>query len=418
MFAEKLKYIQGYVKVRLTGYAPERFLNLCSNRNILIWNLEYNENHYEFCISVVGFKQLKPILRKTKTRLIILKRYGVPFFFHKYRKRKIFFLGIAVCSGILYAMSLFIWSIEVNGNSHRTDSAIIKFLEENQIYHGILKSKLECSEMEELLRSQYDDVIWASVKIQGTRLIIDIQENLIANNEEQAISEDTPSDLIADKDAVIYSIITRKGAPFVEKGSSVSAGDMLVEGKIPVYNDSGEIVNYQYCMSDADILGITDYEYEDIFSLEYEDKVFTGNQKKSYRLRLFGKQIYLSVGNIDYLAYDIITTEYPLKLGANFYLPLVLCKEEAKEYHLEKKVYTKTDAKNLSKKKLDEFCKKLTKKGVQIIENNVIIVTDGKNCRASGNIKVIESIGNRQTTTITEITQEGQITDESEGNDN
>ena len=34
-----LKYIGGYLEVVLSGYAPERFLNLCGNHNILIWNL-------------------------------------------------------------------------------------------------------------------------------------------------------------------------------------------------------------------------------------------------------------------------------------------------------------------------------------------------------------------------------------------
>ena len=34
-----IKFFRGYVYVHLTGYATERFLNLCGSRNILIWNL-------------------------------------------------------------------------------------------------------------------------------------------------------------------------------------------------------------------------------------------------------------------------------------------------------------------------------------------------------------------------------------------
>lgn len=318
MFADKLKFLQGYVKVRLTGYAPERFLNLCSNRNILIWNLEYREEHYEFCISLPGFRQLKPILRKTKTRLLILERFGLPFWMHRYRKRKIFFFGILLCSVSLYVMSLFIWNIQVEGNLHRTDSAIIKFLEEHDIYHGILKSRLDCAALEELLRSEYDDVIWASAKIQGTRLIIEIQENLATNQERKADIDDAPSDLIAQKDGEIYSIFTRRGTPYVEKGTKVQAGDMLVEGKLPIYNDSGEIVNYQYCPADADILAVTEYSYDERFSMTFEDKVFTGNSKKSYQLGLFGKLLRLPFGKNAFQHCDKVTTELPLKLGESF----------------------------------------------------------------------------------------------------
>ena len=47
-----------------------------------------------------------------------------------------------------------------------------------------------------------------------------------------------------------------------------------------------------------------------------------------------------------------------------------------------------------------------------------MIVTDGKNCTASGDIKVIEPIGIRKATSITDLTQEGQMEDESDGDGN
>ena len=62
-----IQYLKGYVCIRVWGYSPERFMNLCSNHDILIWNMEHVEGQYEFCISVRGVRQLKPILRKTRT---------------------------------------------------------------------------------------------------------------------------------------------------------------------------------------------------------------------------------------------------------------------------------------------------------------------------------------------------------------
>jgi len=67
MLLSVIKYFKGYVYVRLSGYAPERFLNLCGSHDILIWNLKSTKDGYEFCISVAGFKQLRPILKKTRT---------------------------------------------------------------------------------------------------------------------------------------------------------------------------------------------------------------------------------------------------------------------------------------------------------------------------------------------------------------
>ncbi|MEG1292469.1 MAG: sporulation protein YqfD, partial [Lachnospiraceae bacterium] len=292
MLINKLKYLQGYVKVRLCGYAPERFLNLCSNHNILIWNLEYQKEQYEFCISVRGMKHLKAILKKTRTKIVILERHGLPFLLHRYRKRKLFACGVLVCCGLLYAMSLFVWKVEINGNMHRTDSTVLKFLEQNQVYHGLLKSKVNCEAIEELLRAGYDDVIWASAKLEGTMLVIELQENLSTNEQAvtQSLEDGTPKDIVANKDTTIQSIFTRQGIPLVEQGTLVKEGDVLVEGKIPVMNDSGEVASYQYCVSDADIMGVTQYGYADKFPMIYEAKDFTGNQRKIYGVRLFQTQ--------------------------------------------------------------------------------------------------------------------------------
>lgn len=417
MLIDKLKYLQGYVKIRLYGYAPERFFNLCSNHDILIWNLEYRDERYEFCISVKGLKNLRPILKKTRTKFEILERHGMPFFLHKYRKRKLFAAGVFLCCGLLYAMSLFIWKIEVEGNQHRTDSSITKFLEENHVYHGMLKSKINCEEIEELLRTGYDDIIWASAKIEGTMLVIEIQENLAANQQaEEKVQEDgRPTDIVADKDAQIYSILTRKGVPKVEKGMEVHTGDLLVEGKIPVMDDNGEVSSFQYTPSDADIMGITEYSYEDSFSMTYRDKVFTGRESKGFCLRIGKNQIKFPVFGENFKRFDTITDEYDMKAGETFYLPLVWIKETHKEYQLMEKHYSKEEAKKRAEWKLKEFSEKLTQKGVQIIENSVIIVTDKKYCRASGTLKVIEQIGKSQATVIEEP-QEGQIKDESDGN--
>ncbi len=417
MLIDKLKYLQGYVRVRLSGYAPERFLNLCSNRNILIWNLEYQDEQYEFCISVRGMKQLKPILKKTRTKLVILERTGFPFFLRRYRKRKLFFAGIVLCCGLLYVMSLFVWKIEVNGNLHETDNNIIKFLEEKQVYHGRLKSKINCEKIEEELRAGYEDIIWASAKLEGTMLVIDIQENLATNQQaqEQQDADDGPSDLVADKEAEIYSILTRKGTPKVEKGIKVQPGDLLVEGKNPVTNDAGEIASYQYCVSDADIFGITQYAYEDSFSMQYQYKDFSGRERASYGIRLFQMQFRFPHILRKFQNYDTITDEYNLKLGETFYLPIQLIRETQREYQEAPKKYSKDEAMQLAKQKLEDFCKELTEKGVQIIENNVMIVTDEKNCTACGTLKVIEPIGVRRATSITDISQERQMEDESDG---
>ena len=147
-----IKFFRGYVYVHLTGYATERFLNLCGSRNILIWNLKPTEDGYYFYISVDGYRSLKPILKKTKTKARILKKYGVPFQLFRYRKHKVFAAGIAVSAVLLFYCSGFVWNIEVKGNSYLSEETILTFLQNENAGFGVPKRNINCEELEEKLR--------------------------------------------------------------------------------------------------------------------------------------------------------------------------------------------------------------------------------------------------------------------------
>ena len=86
MIQRVLQYIRGYLRIRITVYSTERFLNLCSNKQIYLWGLEHKNHGYEMCISIKEFRKLKPILKKTGTKVSIVERFGLPFFLHRYRK--------------------------------------------------------------------------------------------------------------------------------------------------------------------------------------------------------------------------------------------------------------------------------------------------------------------------------------------
>ena len=61
-----LRYLSGYVCVELTGYATERFLNLCTNHDINLWNMDHKEDTYTFCMSLEDFRKIRPMVNKDK----------------------------------------------------------------------------------------------------------------------------------------------------------------------------------------------------------------------------------------------------------------------------------------------------------------------------------------------------------------
>ena len=67
-----IRYCRGYVRISVRGYAPERFMNLCANRNIVLWELAGHDGFYTMCISLSDFFKIRDIVHKTKTRVAVL----------------------------------------------------------------------------------------------------------------------------------------------------------------------------------------------------------------------------------------------------------------------------------------------------------------------------------------------------------
>ena len=93
MIQSLFRYLKGYVKIRITGYSPERFLNMCCFHGIRIWELKSVGNAYEMYISLAGFRKLRPFARKTHMRIYVTQRNGFPFFVQSYRHRGALFAG-------------------------------------------------------------------------------------------------------------------------------------------------------------------------------------------------------------------------------------------------------------------------------------------------------------------------------------
>ena len=398
-FISILKYIRGYVLVHLTGYAPERFLNMCGKRNILIWNLKAVEDGYLFYISVDAYKSLKPVLKKTRTRARILEKHGLPFFMFRYRGRKMFVLGVALFIGMLFYTSRFVWNIEVNGNSYLSEETILEFLKEENADFGTKISQIDCTKLEETLRSDYPEVIWTSIKIYGTKLTVDIQESLLAE-QSYDIKEEEVCDIVAAKDGIITYMVTRHGTPVAKVGDQVKQGDSLVSGEIIINSDFGEVAGYLYERADADIKAQVTYRYEEVIPSKYEKKVYDEEFEIHYSIQIGDMVIQNPFEAVPEGLCDAMVNNVQLCLGNNFYFPIFLKKTTYNTYILEENEYTEEEAKTLAEQLFFQYLTNLEEKGIQIIEKNVMIKKVNQNYLVSGTVTAEESIVSYQPTEI------------------
>ena len=417
MIRSFIRWLKGYVRLRIEGYSPERFLNLCSFHQIYIWGLMPAGNGYEMYMTISDFRKLKPFVKKTHTRVILCKRCGFPFFIARYRKRKFFLIGIFLCAGLLKVYSLFIWDIHFEGNVRWPDETLTEFLKEEGITACMLKSNVDCPGIVKAVRKEYNDIVWVSASIDGSRLKIQIKENEDTFREEDVsvAQEDKPTDLIASADGVITEIVTRSGVPQVHVGDTVKKGDILVLGRVEVVNDSQEVTGYQYHASDADVFADTQLEYSDSISMTYEEKVYDGKKKYQPFFRLWDKTISVGTVRNQYENSEIFTSETQVKIGENFSLPVSYGIKTANSYSLVEKTYTEEEARQILSLHFNRFCEELEEKGIQIRENSVKIQLYENSAKASGILYLNKSITEEADTEI--LTIERKETDESVGTD-
>lgn len=384
----KLKHwLFGYLTVHISGTSPERFINLCSNRRIYIWNIVRANENYKFNLSIRNYKRLKPVFRKTRLVPKINKKYGLPFFLYKNKKRKGFFIGIFICITLVYIMSLYIWDINILGGSKYTPEAILKFLDENDIKSGIKKKLIDGSKIEEDIRLTYDDIGWVSAEIKGTRLIIKITET---NMPVPVVKATAPSHIIASKDAKIKEIVTRTGKPMVKPGDVVRKGDILVSGVVEVMDDFGGVLDKKPVIASADIVCNSYYDYKDSFSLNHVVRIFTDHKKTGYFINLFGRKLFLYNPRYSYSMYDIIVNENTTHITDSFYLPLQYGTVTIREYIEQTIKYSEDEAFDLAKSRLNRYFNLLGENGVYITRNNVTIEVKNNTCISKGTIIVEE----------------------------
>ena len=195
MIRSLLRWICGYVKICVEGFSPERFINLCSQNNIYIRGLAPSGNGYEMYLALSDFRKIRPLAHKAHTRIRVTGRYGMPFSLFRWRRRKLFFAGILLCAALLKIYSLFIWDIRFEGNVRWPDETLAAFLREEGTAPLMPVSRVDCPGIVKKIRKEYNDIVWVSASIDGSRLNIRIKENDDADPAQtgEAEAERTPT---------------------------------------------------------------------------------------------------------------------------------------------------------------------------------------------------------------------------------
>ena len=340
-------YLFGYINIYVEGFFIERFINICISKKIMLWRLSReNSTSLTAKISIDDFKKIRAVAKKSKCKVKVKDKKGLPFLIKKYRKRKIFAITLLVIAILIFGLTRFIWNIEIKCNEDINEEEILSLLKDNGIVQGTYIKKINIDKTINNICLERDDVSWVGIEIKGTNLIIDIVKS---EPKIQEIQADEPCNIISDKDAVILKISSQNGTSRVSEGDVVKKGDLLVEGIM-----EGKYTGNRYVHAEAEVLAKVWYVKEAELPLKQEYFIETGETEKKYQININEFKINFNKSLPKFEKYDTIEAVKKVKLFSNYYIPIeiktITYKEQKKKY----KEYTVEELSNELQNKLKQ----------------------------------------------------------------
>lgn len=357
-------YILGYVRILIEGYYIERFINICTNKKIAIWNLKRKEGIKLYLnIGIHDFKEVCKIAKETQCRIKIEAKKGLPFLLHRYKKRKIFvgfLLLIIIAIGIT---SNFIWNIEIQSENNTEFENIRKDLEEVGLKIGNFKSNINTKEIINKVRLKRDDIAWMGIELKGTNAIVKLVK---ADKKPEIIDETEYCNIVSNKEGLITKINVQNGTAAVKVGDTIKVGTTLVNGWM-----EGKYTGIRYVHARGEIEAKVWYTRNTTIPYNTTETRETGETETNYGIKINNFKINLPKGVSKFNFYDTIDEEKKFKLFSDFYLPISLIKTTNKELIKEEKTYDLEEAKNLGIEQLQKELDQEIQEKDKIVNKNV-----------------------------------------------
>lgn len=388
-----LNYLLGYVNISVEGYFIERFINICRNKNILLWNIKSKKSSYLYAnIAMKDFKKLKQIAQKTKCRIKIEDKKGLPFLLHKYKKRKIFAIFLILIIATIFGLSNFIWNIEIVGNTKIPTEEILATLEADGIKVGKLKSSINTKNIINDMRLKRNDIAWMGIKLLGTNAIVEIVES---DPKPEIINEEEYCNIISDKMGVITKINAANGTALVQEGDIVKQGQILIGGWL-----EGKYTGTRYVHSNGEIQAKVWYSKKEQMKLSVEQESKTGQEEKKYKININNFEINLSKKLPKFENYDTICTSNKLKIFSNLYFPIEFQTITYQETQKETVQYTIEEAKEILTTQIEEKLKQEISNKENIVNKQINYKEEATYIEVEVIYEVLENIGTKEKITF------------------
>lgn len=278
--------MNSYLLIRVEGKNISKFLTRCHINNIDILSSNVI-SHKEMIIKIrnIDYEKLNTI--KSIYKITIISSTGFIKFKELLNKSK-YFIVISII-GILFLIYLCntIFTVNIISFNNDLNKKIKKDLESYGIKrYALKKSYNEVIKIKEKLLEKYNDEIeWMEITDIGTKYEIKIVERKKPKKEE----EKEYTNIVASKSGVIKRIYAEDGMKVVEENTYVNKGEIIISGAIMKDEEVKSFVTAK-----GKVYAEVWYNVNIEFPLEYTEKKYTSNIRKTPYIKLGSKYVSLN----------------------------------------------------------------------------------------------------------------------------
>ncbi len=384
-------YLKGYVIIVVSGLSIEKFINICTKRQILLWDMARLESAaVRMKMSIRGFKNARSAARKARVRVRIVGKRGLVYLLGRYRKRRGFLLGILAFAILIYLMTSIIWSIEITGNTQVETNTLVEQINGMGIYRGAVKRFIDPKRLADTLMLNNRQLSWVGVEIKGTRLHISVKEG---REPPRVIEDDKPCHVVSARDGIILSIQAKNGLAKVKPGDTVVKGQMLISGNMEsIHPEFG--TKQVHAM--GEVIARTWYEIKKEVPVSKVVRKRTGREWNKYSVYFLDFLIPLPSGKNPWQRFETGIFDKTLVIADRFRLPLGLTIQRFFEVEEEELPLNQDEARELARNTaLKELADQMSAQA-EVVDRQIQLTSEGERETVTITVECTEDIAIQQ----------------------
>lgn len=376
------RLFSGYVRFRARGGFPERFINLCSNEGIPLWDISGGKRELYASTTLRGYRNIRKCAKKSGMLPRIIKRAGLPFWLRSHKSRAGVLVGAVLSVSLIAVLSMFVWTIQVQGNEEVSTQEILAVFDEMGMHVGAQKRKIDVEKLKSDGLQKLPELSWLAVNIKGSAAVIEVRERVKAP---QMAESGEPQNLVAACDGEIASVEVYEGKAAVKRGDAVLKGELLVNGIVTNYDSSVSLHHAR-----GTVTAYTTRKIEHSVPYNQDFLLKNGNESSGISLSVFGLKIPIFPAHLnDETVFTHICDSFVETKKTK--LPLGVIK--TKIYGCDRKKLSLDEQRALSLASLEYMKKEQSElMGTAVLERNINVEFTEKACKIYGEYRCEEII--------------------------